>query len=106
MSFKKSFLSFMLLIVLLNGCGQPTSPSLAQESPQVNIKEASTSTATEAEEIYLNNCGNSASSEQTSERSQTIAIEGGAELGTSAEVIKASIEGKYVETKGVKKARR
>lgn len=94
MKVKPLFLVTVILFgLLLNACG----------SPQVN--ETAVSENTVAEEIYINNCGNPASAEQTSEHSQTVTIEGGAELGFE-KIAKGSVEAKYVSTSGIVKSQK
>ena len=103
LSYLLGVIALLLVGFFLNSCGSPVTapPPNAGGSTQVEVNETSSSTDTVAEPIYLNNCGNSAESEQTSEHSQSISIEGGAEIGASAEVVQASISAKYVSTKGV-----
>ena len=102
MILKPALIVMTCFVFLLSACGQPVTTSNIVS--QVNINEMSSLTNTEAEEIYVNNCGNSASSQQTSTRSQTVSLEGGADLGVSAEVVKASVEAKYVSTSGATKS--
>jgi len=105
----KSLLLIGVILVgsLLVSCGGSTTPpdSGGNES-NLEINETSTSTDTVAEPIFINNCGNPASVEQVSEHSQTIAVEGGAELGVSTGVVRGSVEGKYISTKGTTKSQK
>jgi hypothetical protein len=100
----------MFLLLLLSGCGgaqQPYSNNGSASGSTISslqVNENGASTNTVAEPIYLNNCGNSSSVEQVSERSQTISIEGTAELGVSIDFIKASVAGKYTTSKSIRKS--
>ena len=69
-----------------------------------HLKEkGGSSNSTVADTIHLNNCGNSANAEQVSERSQTINVEGAAQIGVSIELAKASVAGKYVTSNSISK---
>jgi hypothetical protein len=94
----------LIFSIFVAACSPTMSPPSSADSQAINVNEIASSTNTDAEEIYLNNCGNSANSQQTSTRSQTISLEGGADLGVSAEVVKASVEAKYVSTSNVTKS--
>ncbi len=90
--------------LLLSGCGSAPESSSNNGTVPLNVNETVASTGTVAEPIYLNNCGSSANAEQVSEHSQTISIEGAAQIGMSIELAQASVAGKYVTSNSVRKS--
>jgi len=101
-TFKSVLIAFLFL--WLNSCSGAPQPSGHNVTVPLNINETVTSTDTVAEPINLNNCGGSANVEQVSERSQTISVEGTAQLGVSIELAQASVAGKYVTSNTVRKS--
>lgn len=100
------FPTLIIMLAFFSACTPQSTNVGSSATAQININETGVSDKTEAEEIYINNCGNSASSEQISERSQAISIEGGGSLGVNIKVVEASVEGKYVSSSGVSKSQK
>jgi hypothetical protein len=54
--------------------------------------------------IHMNNCGGKAETEQVAEKSKTIHIEGGGNLGVDAALVNGEVSAKYGEVNGVSKS--
>lgn len=100
----RNILIVIFSAVLLSSCGGLTSPSGSSETTPLQVNETVSATDTVTEPIYLNNCGNSAQAEQISERSQTVSVEGAAQIGVSIEFVQASVSGQYITSNSVKKS--
>lgn len=91
-------------LILFSGC-TPTSPSdLTQPNPNVQINEAQSQTVTSIEIIHINNCGGKGNSEQITERSFSVNIEGGLEVQGGVEYLQGTVSGKYGQYRNYSKS--
>ena len=98
-----SSLFFISYLILLSACSTPPS-SASQVTSEVQISEQDSQTITSTETIRLNNCGGKGDSEQISERSFAVNIEGGLEIQGGIEYVEGKISGKYGQYRNYSKS--
>ncbi|MCD6345026.1 MAG: hypothetical protein J7M17_05445, partial [Anaerolineae bacterium] len=92
-------LLLLVLVLSLNACNS-RDKSIVVGAPVAGTGD------TVAETVHLNNCGGKADTEQIAERTQTISIEGEAELGVGYQILEASVAARYSESNTVRKSQK
>jgi len=93
---RSHFLTSLLALigfVLFSGC-----------TPTPQITETKSQTVPSTETIRLNNCGGKGDSEQITERSFAVNIEGGIEIQAGVEYLRGSVSGKYDQYRNYSKS--
>ena len=98
-------IAFMIALILLSSCGNPTSlPTPNETSQDVQVTETSNEVITANETIHINNCGGKAESRQVAQRSFSTNIEGAAQLKVGYGIIEGSVTTKYGQYRNVSKS--
>jgi hypothetical protein len=102
----RTIICALILALCASGCSiggsPPTLSSSAPPSLQV-IEGGSAGTETVTEIIHMNNCGGKGDAKQVAQRGLSVVLEGEGSLGVDVEVVRASVNGRYGETRSSSK---
>lgn len=89
-----------ILLLSLTTCFQPGPTT----HPGLQVIETTSQSVSKEEIVHINNCGGKGETEQVTERSFSLAIEGAVNLGLDSGVIEASVSSQYSQYRNITKS--